>query len=211
MKFRSIKMKIAVLSGLCLLGTAAAIEIASMVLSNSTSQFVGTSTSALVDRNTKDYMQNLASTQAGLLRSEFDTALHAARIMADTFSVIAGDKGMPADGRRATFDFPPVDKDRAFACIDAMRPIAERRGVSVAQIALAWLLHRRAVTSVIIGAKRLDQLEDNLAATEVDLTAEELDTLDAVSALPPEYPGWMFERQAARAQQVAEAGRRLVG
>jgi methyl-accepting chemotaxis protein len=94
-------MKIAVLSGLCLLGTAAAIEIASMVLSNSTSQFVGTSTSALVDRNTKDYMQNLASTQAGLLRSEFDTALHAARIMADTFSVIAGDKGMPADGRRA--------------------------------------------------------------------------------------------------------------
>jgi aryl-alcohol dehydrogenase-like predicted oxidoreductase len=116
-----------------------------------------------------------------------------------------------ADGRRATFDFPPVDKDRAFACIDAMRPIAERRGVSVAQIALAWLLHRRAVTSVIIGAKRLDQLEDNLAATEVDLTAEELDTLDAVSALPPEYPGWMFERQAARAQQVAEAGRRLVG
>ncbi|MCW2306743.1 aldo/keto reductase [Rhodobium gokarnense] len=99
------------------------------------------------------------------------------------------------DGRRANFDFPPVDKERGFDVIDAMRPIAESHGVSVAQIALAWLLHQKAVTSVIVGAKRTDQLEDNLGAVDVTLSDEELKTLDAVSALPAEYPGWMIERQ----------------
>jgi len=67
--------------------------------------------------------------------------------------------------------------------------------VSIARIALAWLLHQPQVTSVIIGAKRQDQLADNLAATEVRLRAAELDELAKVSALPPEYPGWMFELQ----------------
>jgi aryl-alcohol dehydrogenase-like predicted oxidoreductase len=111
------------------------------------------------------------------------------------------------EGRRASFDFPPVDRPRAETCIAAMRQVAEARGASVAQVALAWLLHREAVTSVIVGAKRLDQLEDNIAATELSLTGDELDALDAVSALPAEYPGWMFERQGARAQQLAESGR----
>ncbi len=99
------------------------------------------------------------------------------------------------DGRRATFDFPPVDKQRGYAVIDAMRPIAEAKGVSVAQIALAWLLHQPAVTSVIVGAKRKAQLDDNIASTKVVLTADDLATLDAVSALPAEYPGWMLARQ----------------
>ena len=111
------------------------------------------------------------------------------------------------DGRRANFDFPPVDRGRAFDCIDAMRPIAEAHGVSVAQIALAWLLHQKVVSSVIIGAKKIEQLEDNLKATEVELSDAELDTLAKVSALPREYPGWMFETQGARAKQLAEAGR----
>ncbi len=114
----------------------------------------------------------------------------------------------PAEGRRATFDFPPVDRPRAHACIDAMRPMAEGRGVSVAQIAIAWLLHRRAVSSVIVGAKRLDQLDDNIAATAIDLTEAELDTLDQVSTLPREYPGWMFETQGARSKILAELGRK---
>ncbi len=106
-------------------------------------------------------------------------------------------------GRRTTFDFPPVNKDRAYDCVDAMRPIAEARGVSVAQVALAWLLHQRVVTSVIIGAKRVDQLDDNIAAIDIALSAEELATLDQVSALPAEYPGWMFERQGEyRRQQL---------
>lgn len=100
-----------------------------------------------------------------------------------------------AGGRRVEFDFPPVNKDRAFDCVDVMRAIADSKGVSVAQIALAWLLHQQAVTSVIIGAKRPEQLDDNLAATTVTLSDEELKQLDAVSALPAEYPGWMLERQ----------------
>ena len=99
------------------------------------------------------------------------------------------------EGRRAVFDFPPVDRDRAFALIDAMRPMAEARGVSVAQVAIAWLLHQPVVTTVIVGAKRADQLADNIAACDVDLTAEELDALDRLSRLPAEYPGWMFEMQ----------------
>ena len=111
------------------------------------------------------------------------------------------------DGRRAGFDFPPVDRERAYACIDAMKPIAQAHAASVAQIALAWLLHQRAVSSVIVGAKKLEQLEDNLKATEVELTSEEMDTLDKVSALPREYPGWMFVQQGARAKQLAGAGR----
>ena len=107
-----------------------------------------------------------------------------------------GAKG-PDGSRRATFDFPPVDKDRAFDCVDAMRPIAETHGVSVARIALAWLLHRPFVTSVIVGAKNVGQIDDNLAAADVKLTTAELAALDKVSALPAEYPGWMIERQNA--------------
>ena len=102
----------------------------------------------------------------------------------------------PEGARRASFDFPPVNKDRAFDCVDAMRKIADARSVSVARIALAWLLHRKVVMSVIIGAKNTDQLDDNLTATDIRLTGEELEALDAVSALPPEYPGWMVARQS---------------
>ncbi len=97
--------------------------------------------------------------------------------------------------RRTDFDFPPVDRTRAAACIRAMRPIAEKRGISVARVALAWLLAQPHVTSVIIGAKNDKQLADNIAATEVTFTPEELASLDAASALPPEYPGWMVDWQ----------------
>ncbi|MGM8851000.1 aldo/keto reductase [Salinicola halophyticus] len=111
-----------------------------------------------------------------------------------------------AGDRRATFDFPPVNRDRGFDCIDVMRDIADGKGVSVAQIALAWLLHQKAVTSVIVGAKRLEQLDDNIAATGVRLDQEELARLDEVSALPAEYPGWMLERQGDyRREQLAQS------
>ena len=102
----------------------------------------------------------------------------------------------PEGTRRASFDFPPVNKERAFDCVDVMREVAEEQGVSVPQIALAWLLHQSAVTSVIIGAKRMEQLEDNLNAVTVSLTADQLQRLDVVSQLPPEYPQWMLARQA---------------
>ena len=103
----------------------------------------------------------------------------------------------PQGARRLSFDFPPVDRDRLFNCIDAMRPIAESHGVSIARVALAYLLHKPHVTSVIIGAKTGEQLTDNLAATDLRLSGEEMSALDKVSALPAEYPGWMFERQGA--------------
>ena len=101
----------------------------------------------------------------------------------------------PEGSRRVTFDFPPVDKERAWTCIDAMRVVADARGVSVARIALAWLLAKKHVTTLIIGAKNEEQLRDNLAVTDIVLTAEELAKLDEVSALPPEYPQWMLARQ----------------
>lgn len=113
-----------------------------------------------------------------------------------------------AGSRRSGFDFPPVLRPRADACIEAMRPIAEEHEVSVAQVALAWLLHQPQVTSVIVGAKRADQLADNLAAVKLRLSADELRALDEVSRLPPEYPGWMFERQGDfRRRQLRLAGR----
>ncbi|GAA5172929.1 aldo/keto reductase [Modicisalibacter zincidurans] len=119
------------------------------------------------------------------------------------------DKQAEAGSRRTTFDFPPVDVERAYDCIEVMQRIAGAKGVSVAQIALAWLLHQRAVTSVIVGAKRIDQLDDNIAAAEVGLSDEELAELHDVSALPPEYPGWMFERQGEyRRQQIAQSHQR---
>lgn len=107
------------------------------------------------------------------------------------------DVATPNDARRVSFDFPPVDKEHAFDVVDAMRPIAKAHDVSVARIALAWLLHQKAVMTVIIGAKTVEQLDDNLAATEIKLTANELAALDKASALKNEYPRWMLERTMA--------------
>lgn len=103
----------------------------------------------------------------------------------------------PEGARRVVFDFPPVDKDRAWKCVDAMREIAKAHDVSVARVALAYILHKPFVTTVIIGAKNTEQLDDNLAATTLKLSADEMKTLDDVSALAPEYPGWMLARQGA--------------
>jgi aryl-alcohol dehydrogenase-like predicted oxidoreductase len=76
-----------------------------------------------------------------------------------------------------------------------MRPIAEAKGASVAAVALAYVLAKPFVTSVIIGAKRMEQLKDNLSAAEMKLSAEEMKKLDEASALPQEYPGWMVPFQ----------------
>ena len=104
------------------------------------------------------------------------------------------DNEKSADGRRADFDFPPVDRERAYNIIDVLKPIAESKGASVAQLSIAWLLKQSAVTTVIIGANKMEQLEDNLKAIEVNFTEEELKKIDEVSQLPAEYPGWMLER-----------------
>jgi len=109
------------------------------------------------------------------------------------------------DSRRTVFDFPPVDKERAYTIVDAIAPIAEAHGVSVARAALAWLLQRKGVMSVIVGAKTIQQLDDNLAAAELTLSHEEIAALDKVSALKPEYPGWMLARQSEGRVPAAKA------
>jgi aryl-alcohol dehydrogenase-like predicted oxidoreductase len=99
------------------------------------------------------------------------------------------------DSRRDEFDFPPIDKEKAYDIIDLMFEIGQNHKVSVAQVALAWLLNKEVVTSVIIGAKKYEQLVDNIAATQLELSGDEMEQLDTISALKPEYPGWMVERQ----------------
>jgi aryl-alcohol dehydrogenase-like predicted oxidoreductase len=93
--------------------------------------------------------------------------------------------------RRAKFDFPPVNKEKGFAILDALAPIAKAHGATVPQIALAWILANEAVTSVIIGARKIPQLEDNLKAVDVTLTPDDMKALDEVSKLTVEYPAWM--------------------
>jgi len=102
------------------------------------------------------------------------------------------------EGRRKTFDFPPLDKAKADALVAAMRPIAKAHGTSVARVALAYVLAKPWVTSVIIGARTEAQLNDNLEAGKLKLDAGEIAKLDALSALTPEYPHWMLERQGTQ-------------
>lgn len=103
----------------------------------------------------------------------------------------------PEGSRRVAFDFPPVNRERAYDIIDVMDGIAKEHNASVARVALAWLLHQPHVTTIIIGAKTEAQLDDNLAAASLKLTPAQLEKLDAASKLAPEYPGWMLERQGA--------------
>jgi aryl-alcohol dehydrogenase-like predicted oxidoreductase len=101
----------------------------------------------------------------------------------------------PEDSRRSAFDFPIVDKERTWRILDVLQPIAKAHETNVATVALAWILAKPFVTSVIIGAKRVDQLQQNLSAVDLPLTEDEMQKLDEVSALPPEYPGWMIPFQ----------------
>jgi aryl-alcohol dehydrogenase-like predicted oxidoreductase len=114
-----------------------------------------------------------------------------------------------ADSRRTEYDFPIVDKERTWKILDVIAPIAKGHGCSPARVSLAWLLAKPAVTSVIIGAKRLDQLQDNLAAVELKLTQGELKQLDEVSALPPEYPGWVLPFQGADRLELVDRSERF--
>ncbi len=102
-----------------------------------------------------------------------------------------------AGGRRDSFDFPPVNKDKAYDIIDVMEAIGKVHNVSVAEVALAWVRLQRGVTSTIIGAKTIEQLNANIKSTELALSTDELKQLDEVSALNKEYPGWMVERQGS--------------
>jgi aryl-alcohol dehydrogenase-like predicted oxidoreductase len=115
----------------------------------------------------------------------------------------------PADSRRTEYDFPLVDKERTWNILDVSFPIAKAHGCSAARLSLAWLLSKPVVTSVNIGAKRPDQLKDNLASVHLTLTPDELKQLDQASALPPEYPGWVLPFQGADRLGPADRWERL--
>ncbi len=139
------------------------------------------------------------------LEREIVPMLNSERIGLLVWSPLAGgylsgkydNEGKAEGGRRATFDFPPVDRERGATALAEMRRIAEAKDCTVARVALAWLLHQPVVTSVVVGAKRVEQLTNNIGATATALDADDLAALDAVTRLPAEYPGWMLERQGA--------------
>jgi aryl-alcohol dehydrogenase-like predicted oxidoreductase len=112
------------------------------------------------------------------------------------------DKEKAGDARRDEFDFPPIDKEKAYNIIDVIAAIGKQHNVSTAQIALAWVRQQPGVTSTIIGAKHADQLNDNIRSTEVVLSADDLAKIDSVSALTAEYPGWMMEYQSKDRQKI---------
>ncbi|MCX6251917.1 MAG: aldo/keto reductase [Bacteroidetes bacterium] len=99
------------------------------------------------------------------------------------------------EARRNTFDFPPIDKEKTYTLLEKMTDISCQHNASIAQVALAWLLHKRSVTSVIIGARSKDQLLDNLKSTDLKLSTEEMNVLDELTAIAMDYPHWMIERQ----------------
>src|SRR5947208_5409243 len=155
---------------------------------------------------TLDTLQSYYSIAGRDLERELGPLLEAEKTGLLVWSPLAGgllsgkfsrENQKPEGSRRSEFDFPIVDKERTWKILDVMAPIAKAHGCSPGRISLASLLPKPVVTSVILGAKRLDQLQDNLAAAELKLTKEEIKQLDEVSTLPPEYPGWMLSTQSA--------------
>ena len=104
----------------------------------------------------------------------------------------------PAGARRSGFDFPPIDEERGFDAVEALDAMAKEKGATIPQLALGWLLAQPGVSSVIIGANKMTQLEDNLKAADIELTAAEVERLSSTTAPPKLYPQWMVERQNSR-------------
>jgi len=98
--------------------------------------------------------------------------------------------------RRDTFDFPPIDKEKAYDIIDVIAEIGKQQSASVAEVALAWVRQQKGITSTIIGAKTVEQLNANIKSVDLQLSPDDLEKINKVSALPKEYPGWMVERQS---------------
>ena len=107
------------------------------------------------------------------------------------------DNPTPEGARRTGFQFPPIDEEHGFDAVEELERIAKGKGATVAQVALAWLLAQPGVTSIIIGANKMTQLEDNLKAADLQLSAAELAVLSATTQPRQLYPEWMIERQNA--------------
>lgn len=112
------------------------------------------------------------------------------------------------NNRLSGFDILPFDKEQGFRLVERMRGIAASHDASVAQVALAWLLSRPAVSSVIVGSTKLSQLEDNLKAVSVTLTAAEIADLEGATALAPVYPNFFIDNIATDRALIAALGDR---
>ena len=104
------------------------------------------------------------------------------------------------DSRRDEFDFPIIDKEKTYDIVDVIAQVAKEHKVSAAEIALAWIRQRPGVTSTIIGARRMEQLKENIHSVDIQFSAEQLKRIDEVSALKPEYPEWMTVYQGGNRQ-----------
>ena len=100
--------------------------------------------------------------------------------------------GDGAGGRQTELDFPPIDRARGEPLVEVLKAVAEKHGRRPAQIAIAWLLKQAVVSTVIIGAKRVEQLRENVQAADIELDDDDMAQLDVVSRLPVEYPGWLL-------------------
>jgi aryl-alcohol dehydrogenase-like predicted oxidoreductase len=107
--------------------------------------------------------------------------------------------------RFSAMDIRPFDKGKGFELVERMREIGAGHGASVAQVAIAWLLSKESVSSVLLGASKLGQLEDNLGSADVRLTPEELAVLDDMTVPAPVYPNWYIAafEDAATAEALA--------
>lgn len=110
-----------------------------------------------------------------------------------------GEEG-PDEARRSEFDFPPIDKERGYDVVEVLDELAQEKGTTIPRLALAWLLHQEGISTVIIGARNMDQLEDNLGSAEVGFSDQDLERLDEVSASRRPYPQWMIDFQTGRVQ-----------
>lgn len=97
----------------------------------------------------------------------------------------------PEGARLNEFKLPPIDVEQGYEVVDMLKQIAQNHGATPAQVAIAWILTKPFISSVIIGVNKIQHLDDNLGAAELKLSASEIDQLDALTNLQPLYPGWM--------------------
>jgi aryl-alcohol dehydrogenase-like predicted oxidoreductase len=97
----------------------------------------------------------------------------------------------PEGAGRSQFDFPPIDHELAFKAVNLMEAIGKERDATIAQVALTWLLAKAPMTSVILGAKKPEQMKANVDAAQIRLTANDVARLDAIAPSKPEYPSWI--------------------
>jgi len=115
------------------------------------------------------------------------------------------DTPVPADARRAKFQMPPVDVELGYKVVDLLETMASPRGASIAQVALSWILAKPWVTSILVGASKISQLDDNLGALDIQLAPAEIEALDTLTKQKARYPNprWLPDNMDVAAQRAA--------